>query len=51
MLRISYVLSLVWNVLDANKHTSNMNHKANELTVAIVAETEEGCYRSADTKR
>jgi len=33
------VLSLVWNVLDVNKHTSNISHKANELTIAIVAET------------
>jgi hypothetical protein len=43
------MLFLVWNVLDANKHISNISHKANELTVAIVAETEED--RSAITKR
>jgi hypothetical protein len=29
----------LWNVLDVNRHTSNMNHKANESTVAIVGET------------
>jgi len=27
--------------------TSNMSHRANELTVAMVAETEESCYQTA----
>jgi len=49
MLRIFYI-RLVSNVLDINKHTSNMSHKANELIVAIVAKTEES-YRLAVTKR
>jgi hypothetical protein len=47
------VLSLVWNVLDVNKHTSNISAKANELTVAIVAETKAslslGSYQTAKT--
>jgi len=32
---------MIWNVLDVNKHISNISHKANELIVAIVAKIED----------
>jgi hypothetical protein len=40
----------LWNVLDVNKYTSSISHKANESIVAIVTKQKDR-YRSAVAKR